>query len=48
MTLLYLVLGSVINYFGNKVSEIFIDSNENGKNLGYMAFSIGVYFYLKE
>ena len=47
MTLLYLVLGSVIIYFGKKVSEKFIDSNENGKNLGFIYFSIGGLFLLR-
>ena len=47
MTLLYLVLGSVIIYFGKKVSEKFIDSNENGKNLGFIYFSIWGLFLLR-
>ena len=55
MALLYLVLGSVIIYFGKKVSEIFrsksqqnnFDTNERDKNLGFMSFSIGGLFLLK-
>ena len=55
MALLYLVLGSVIIYFGKKVSEIFksksqqnnFDANESYKNLGFMSFSIGGLFLLK-
>lgn len=54
MALLYLVLGSVIIYFGKKVSEIIksksknnFDSNEGDKNLGFMSFSIGGLFLLK-
>ena len=54
MALLYLVLGSVIIYFGKKVSEIVksksqqnnFDSNRD-KNLGLMSFSIGGLFVLK-
>ena len=54
MALLYLVLGSVIIYFGKKVSEIvksksqqnnFDSSRDN--NLGLMSFSIGGLFVLK-
>jgi len=55
MALLYLVLGSVIIYFGKKVSEIFksksqqnnFDTSERDKNLGFMSFSIGGLFLLK-
>lgn len=55
MALLYLVLGSVIIYFGKKVSEIFksksqqnnFDTNDRDKNLGFMSFSIGGLFLLK-
>ena len=55
MALLYLVLGSIIIYFGNKVSEIFksspqqnnFESNERDNNLGFMSFSIGGLFLLK-
>ena len=55
MALLYLVLGSVIIYFGNKVSQIFksksqqnnFDSNERDNNLGLMSYSIGGLFLLK-
>ena len=55
MALLYLVLGSVIIYFGNKVTEIFksksqqnnFDSNERNNKLGIMSFSIGGLFLLK-
>ena len=55
MALLYLVLGSVIIYFGKRVSEIFrsksqqnnFDTSERDKNLGFMSFSIGGLFLLK-
>ena len=55
MALLYLVLGSVIIYFGNKVTEIFksksqqnnFDSNERNNKLGIMSLSIGGLFLLK-
>ena len=55
MALLYLVLGSVIIYFGNKVSEIFksksqqnnFEANERDNNLGFLSFSIGGLFLLK-
>lgn len=55
MALLYLVLGSVIIYFGKKVSEIFksksqqnnFDTSDRDKNLGFMSFSIGGLFLLK-
>ena len=54
MALLYLVLGSVIIYFGKKVSDIFksksqannFDSNREN-NLGFMSYSIGGLFLLK-
>ena len=55
MALLYLVLGSVIIYFGHKVSQIFksksqqnsFDSNDRDNNLGLMSYSIGGLFLLK-
>ena len=55
MALLYLVLGSVIIYFGNKVSQIFksksqqnnFDSNDRDNSLGLMSYSIGGLFLLK-
>ena len=55
MALLYLVLGSVIIYFGYKVSEILkiksqqnnVYSNERDNNLGFMSYSIGGLFLLK-
>ena len=54
MALLYLVLGSVIIYFGKKVSEIFekkesnnFDSNDRNKKIGLMSFSIGSLFVIK-
>lgn len=55
MAILYLVLGSVIIYFGKKVSEIFkiksqqnnFDSNERDNNLGFLSYSIGGLFLLK-
>lgn len=54
MALLYLILGSVIIYFGKKVSDIFksksqannFDSNREN-NLGFMSYSIGGLFLLK-
>ena len=54
MALLYLVLGTVIIYFGKKVSEIFktqqqdnFNSNDQDKRLSIMSFSIGGLFLLK-
>ena len=55
MALLYLILGSIIIYFGNKVSQIFksksqqnnFDSNDRDNNLGLMSYSIGGLFLLK-
>ena len=55
MALLYLVLGSVLVYFGNKVSEIFkaksqqnfLESSESENNLGFMCVCIGGLFLLK-
>ena len=55
MALLYLVLGSVIVYFGHKVSEVFqsksqadnFESNKKQQTFGFMSFSIGALFILK-
>ena len=55
MALLYLVLGSVIIYFGHKVSEILkiksqqnnVYSSERDNNLGFMSYSIGGLFLIK-
>lgn len=54
MALLYLVLGSVIIYFGKKVSEIFekresnnFNVNDGNKKLQLMSFSIGGLFLIK-
>ena len=54
MAILYLVLGSVIIYFGKKVSEIIesksqnnFDSNDRNKKIGLMSFSIGSLFVIK-
>ena len=54
IAILYLVLGSLIAYFGNKICSIFINridkfenSNEIGKKVKILTFSIGGLFILK-
>ena len=54
MAILYLVLGSVIIYFGKKVSEIIesksqnnFDSNDRNNKFGLMSLSIGSLFLIK-
>ena len=54
IVILYLVLGSLIVYFGNKVSSIFINriekfdnKSEMGKKVKTLSFSIGGLFILK-
>ena len=54
MAILYLVLGSVIIYFGKKVSEIIesksqnnFDSNDRNKKFRLMPLSIGSLFLIK-
>lgn len=54
MAILYLVLGSIIIYYGKKVSEIFqsttqntFDSNDKYKRFTFISFSIGSLFLIK-